>query len=40
MGKVVSDLSDYAIVTSDNPRHEDPNKIIESITAGMRAQHI
>ncbi len=36
MGKVVSDLSDYAIVTSDNPRHEDPNKIIESITAGMR----
>ena len=36
MGKVVSDLSDYAIVTSDNPRHEDPLKIIESIIAGMR----
>jgi len=36
MGKVVSDLSDYAIVTSDNPRHEDPLKIIESILAGMR----
>lgn len=36
MGKVVSDLSDYAIVTSDNPRHEDPDKIIESIIAGMR----
>lgn len=36
MGKVVSDLSDYAIVTSDNPRHEDPDKIIESIVAGMR----
>ncbi len=36
MGKVVSDLSDYAIVTSDNPRHEKPLKIIESITAGMR----
>jgi len=36
MGKVVSDLSDYAIVTSDNPRHEDPVKIVESIAAGMR----
>lgn len=36
MGKVVSDLSDYAIVTSDNPRHEDPDKIVESIVAGMR----
>jgi len=36
MGKVVSDLSDYAIVTSDNPRFEDPAKIIESILAGMR----
>jgi UDP-N-acetylmuramoyl-L-alanyl-D-glutamate--2,6-diaminopimelate ligase len=36
MGKAVSDLSDYAIVTSDNPRHEDPLKIIESIIAGMR----
>jgi len=36
MGKVVSDLSDYAIVTSDNPRNENPDKIIESIIAGMR----
>lgn len=36
MGKVVSDLSDYSIVTSDNPRDEDPVNIIESIVAGMR----
>jgi UDP-N-acetylmuramoyl-L-alanyl-D-glutamate--2,6-diaminopimelate ligase len=36
MGKVVSDLSDYSIVTSDNPRHEEPMQIIESIVAGMR----
>jgi len=36
MGKIVSDLSDYSIVTSDNPRHEDPLSIIESIVAGMR----
>ncbi len=26
---------DYAIVTSDNPRHEDPEAIIEDIVAGM-----
>ncbi|MCX6112413.1 MAG: UDP-N-acetylmuramoyl-L-alanyl-D-glutamate--2,6-diaminopimelate ligase, partial [Proteobacteria bacterium] len=36
MGKIVSDLSDYSIVTSDNPRSEDPINIIESIVAGMR----
>ena len=36
MGKVVSDLSDYAIVTSDNPRDEDPKIVIDSIVAGMR----
>ena len=36
MGKVVSDLSDYSIVTSDNPRSEEPMNIIESIVAGMR----
>jgi UDP-N-acetylmuramoyl-L-alanyl-D-glutamate--2,6-diaminopimelate ligase len=36
MGKAVSDFSDYAIVTSDNPRFEEPEKIIESIVAGMR----
>ncbi|MEI6092266.1 MAG: UDP-N-acetylmuramoyl-L-alanyl-D-glutamate--2,6-diaminopimelate ligase [bacterium] len=36
MGKVVSDLSDYSIVTSDNPRDEEPINIIESIIAGMR----
>jgi UDP-N-acetylmuramoyl-L-alanyl-D-glutamate--2,6-diaminopimelate ligase len=36
MGKVVSDLSDYSFVTSDNPRFEDPMNIINSIVAGMR----
>jgi UDP-N-acetylmuramoyl-L-alanyl-D-glutamate--2,6-diaminopimelate ligase len=36
MGKAVSDFSDYSIVTSDNPRFEEPEKIIESIVAGMR----
>lgn len=35
MGQIAGDLSDYAIVTSDNPRTEDPGVIIEHITAGM-----
>jgi UDP-N-acetylmuramoyl-L-alanyl-D-glutamate--2,6-diaminopimelate ligase len=34
MGRVVSELADLAIVTSDNPRSEDPHAIIEAILAG------
>jgi len=36
MGKIAEDLSDIAIVTSDNPRCEEPEKIIEDILAGMK----
>lgn len=35
MGKVASDLADMVILTSDNPRFEDPIKIIEDIKAGI-----
>lgn len=35
MGAVVSRLTDLAVVTSDNPRSEDPLKIIQAIRAGM-----
>jgi UDP-N-acetylmuramoyl-L-alanyl-D-glutamate--2,6-diaminopimelate ligase len=35
MGKTAAADSDMAIVTSDNPRSEDPSKIIEEITAGI-----
>src|SRR4051794_20970086 len=35
MGRAGSELSDLAIVTSDNPRSEDPEAIIEQIRAGI-----
>ena len=35
MGKVVAEGSDLAIVTSDNPRSENPDSIINDVTAGM-----
>jgi len=35
MGEVVERLADLAIVTSDNPRSEDPERIIEEILSGM-----
>ncbi|MBW2645740.1 MAG: UDP-N-acetylmuramoyl-L-alanyl-D-glutamate--2,6-diaminopimelate ligase [Deltaproteobacteria bacterium] len=36
MGEVVGRLSDLAVVTSDNPRTESPDAIIESIIAGIK----
>lgn len=35
MGEVAARLSDYVIVTSDNPRSEDPIAIIEEIKKGL-----
>ena len=37
MGRVARDLADVAIVTSDNPRTEDPDAIIAEILAGAEA---
>jgi UDP-N-acetylmuramoyl-L-alanyl-D-glutamate--2,6-diaminopimelate ligase len=34
MGRIASDLADVAIVTSDNPRSEDPDAIIAEILTG------
>lgn len=36
MGKIAADLADFVVVTSDNPRTEDPMKIIDQILEGMR----
>jgi UDP-N-acetylmuramoyl-L-alanyl-D-glutamate--2,6-diaminopimelate ligase len=35
MGQVAASYSKYIIVTSDNPRNEDPDKIIEDILKGI-----
>ena len=35
MGKAVADASDVAVVTSDNPRTEDPEAIIDDIMPGL-----
>ena len=37
MGKIAGVYSDFCIVTSDNPRSEDPMAIIEEILPGLRA---
>ena len=39
MGGVVSRLADRAIVTSDNPRTEEPGAIIEEILRGMEGEY-
>ncbi len=35
MGQVASELSDVVIITSDNPRSEDPNAILDDVAKGM-----
>ena len=37
MGEVVGRLADVPIVTSDNPRSEDPQAIIDAVMTGVRA---
>ena len=37
MGKVAGDLADLVIVTSDNPRSEDPQSIMAAIEEGLKA---
>jgi UDP-N-acetylmuramoyl-L-alanyl-D-glutamate--2,6-diaminopimelate ligase len=39
MGEIVDRRADYAIITSDNPRKEDPSAIIAEIEKGFRSTH-
>lgn len=36
MGQIACDLADYAVITSDNPRYEDPEQIIKNICKGIK----
>lgn len=39
MGNIATRLSDLAIITSDNPRDENPDKIIQEIETGIEPQN-
>jgi UDP-N-acetylmuramoyl-L-alanyl-D-glutamate--2,6-diaminopimelate ligase len=39
MGKIASENSDYVIFTNDNPRDEEPKKIINDILEGVKKQN-
>lgn len=38
MGKVASQLADYTIITSDNPRSESPQSIIDQVVGGFEGK--
>jgi UDP-N-acetylmuramoyl-L-alanyl-D-glutamate--2,6-diaminopimelate ligase len=40
MGQVVDRHADYAIITSDNPRKEEPAAIIAEVEKGLRSNHL
>lgn len=36
MGRIVAELSDIPVITSDNPRSEDPDAILKEVEAGVK----
>ncbi|MGK0468026.1 glutamate ligase domain-containing protein, partial [Clostridium sp.] len=39
MGKIGTDLSDYSVITSDNPRNEEPLEIIKDVVCEIQKQN-
>ena len=39
MGEIATKLSDFVIITSDNPRSEEPGTIIRDIEAGVTGKN-
>ncbi|MBN9230042.1 MAG: UDP-N-acetylmuramoyl-L-alanyl-D-glutamate--2,6-diaminopimelate ligase [Legionella sp.] len=39
MGKIASNYADFVVITSDNPRHEEPESIIADIAQGISTDH-
>ena len=39
MGGIASEMSRYVFVTSDNPRTEDPHKIIDQVVEGIKKKN-
>lgn len=39
MGRIASEMSDFVVLTSDNPRSEDPEKILKEIHSGVTTEN-
>ena len=39
MGRIGAEIADIAIITSDNPRTEDPERIVQDIVAGVNEEN-
>ncbi|MEK9149096.1 MAG: UDP-N-acetylmuramoyl-L-alanyl-D-glutamate--2,6-diaminopimelate ligase [Candidatus Desantisbacteria bacterium] len=40
MGRIAEELASLVILTSDNPRYEDPERILDEIEKGMKKEHL
>ena len=36
MGRIAGDLADFVVITSDNPRYEDPLAVMREVEEGVR----